>query len=88
MWPGPFPTNELTMPAAEGVRCHKRGHSLRDRSQPLQHRQDNALFWADSWPADLTSENAHLLAKYEELDVLGLGGSAGQQDEPEELTAE
>ena len=25
---GPFPTNELTMPAAEGIRCHKRGHSL------------------------------------------------------------
>ena len=47
-------------------------------------RSSGRTFWA----ADLTSENADLLAKYEEFDVLGLGGSAGQQDEPEELTAE
>jgi hypothetical protein len=54
----------------------------------LEHGQHDALLGPDLWAADLTSENADLLAKYEEFDVLGLGGSAGQQDEPEELPAE
>jgi hypothetical protein len=55
----------------------------------LQHRQDDAFFWSYLRSVDLTTENADFLAKYEEFDVLGLGRStAGQEDQPEELTAE
>jgi hypothetical protein len=54
----------------------------------LQYRQDDAFFWSYLWSVDLTTENADFLAKYEEFDVLGLRRSAGQQDQPEELTAE
>jgi hypothetical protein len=36
----------------------------------------------------LTTENADLLSKNEEFDVLGSGGAASQQYEPEHLPAE
>jgi hypothetical protein len=76
------------MPPAEGIWCHERGHSLFGRPQSLQYRQDDAFFWSYLWSVDLTTENADFLAKYEEFDVLGLRRSAGQGDQPEELTAE
>jgi hypothetical protein len=50
----------------------------------LQHRQDDALFWSYLRSVDVTAENADLLSEYEELDVLGLRRSAGQQDQPED----
>lgn len=88
MWPGPLAPDELTMPTPESIRGNERGHSLRGWPKSLEHGQHDALLGPHFWAADLTSEDADLLAKYEQFDVLGLGGSAGQQDEPEELTAE
>jgi hypothetical protein len=46
------------------------------------------FFWAYLRSVDLTTENADFLAKYEEFDVPGPGRSTGQEDQPEELTAE
>jgi hypothetical protein len=71
LWPhpvgsDPLATDELSVPLAERVRGHQRGHSLSGWSEPLLHAQDDPLFWSYLWAADLTAQYGDLLARNEQ----------------------
>jgi hypothetical protein len=67
---GPFPTDELSMPASKRIwRCQRRG-PLPHRPESLQHSEHDAFLGLHLWSVHLTAQNGHFLAEHEELDVL------------------
>jgi hypothetical protein len=59
------------MPSAERVRRDQGGKPFACWTQSLEQGQDDPLFRSDPRTIHLAAKDAHLLAKHQELDVLG-----------------
>ncbi|MGB7051905.1 MAG: hypothetical protein WBG41_10070 [Acidimicrobiales bacterium] len=76
------------MPPPEGVRRDQGREPFTSRPQSLEQGKDDPFFRSDSRTIHLAAEDGHLLAKHQELNVLGPLRPAGKKGQPEELTAD
>jgi len=84
----PFSTDQLPMPSPQRVRRDQGREPFACRSQSLEQGQDDPLIWSDPRTIHLATEDTEFLAEHQQLDVLGPRRPTGEQNQPEELTAD
>jgi hypothetical protein len=87
VWHGPVASDQLAMPAQQGLRCHEPMVSTLGGEQSGQRREHGAVWPGGAWAGDLTAQDRDLMSEYEDFGVLGRL-LAGQQREPAEELAE
>jgi hypothetical protein len=80
VWVCPVPGDQLSVPAEQGGWGHEERRPIRAGQQPRQGSQYQPVSRFESGAVYLAAEHRHLVAEYQEFDILGsaIAGELGQ----------
>ena len=67
----PLVADEVAVPPAERVGRDEHRDPLVDRSQSLQHGEDESFFRSEAWAWHLAPQHVELLTEHQQLQILG-----------------